>query len=249
MEKLPPYDLPGNELAYISDYLNGALDASAQRAFEERLHRDPLFKQKVDEVRWLLVGVREANLAEQLDSFHAVLPGNKEEVTHTKAFRRQMTWLAAAILVFGIVGAWLFWSRQTPEQRLFSQYYRADPGLPTLMGPSDDYAFEEAMVDYKTGNFRKAIDKWRPLLADGRENDTLNYFIGVAYLAANEPDSATMFLDHVVGISASAFRSDAHWYKALALLKQGQSEAALKALRHTEHPAKDALLHAIKILP
>lgn len=250
MEKRPSYNLSEEELAYIGDYLNDALDANERSAFEVRLREDLLFRQKVNEVRALLIGVREANLAEQLDSFHAGLQESTREATNRKPLWRNITWLAAAaILLFAAIGFWFFWPGQPPEKQLFSQYYKGDPGLPTLMGTSDNYAFEEAMVDYKTGDFRKALEKWRPLLAESPENDTLNYFIGVAYLADNRPDSAVVFLNEVVNMPASVFRSDAYWYKALALLKQGKRTDALEVLSHTEHHAKDSLSHAITALP
>lgn len=250
MEKRPSYDLSEEELAYIGDYLNDALDASERSAFEKRLQEDRVFNQKVNEVRALLIGVRETNLAQQLDSFHTELQKNARRSIHIKSFWRDTRWLAAAaVLLVTAVCFWLFWQRQTPEQQLFSQYYKEDPGLPTLMGTSDNYVFEAAMVDYKTGDFQKALKKWRPLLAESPGNDTLNYFIGVAYLADNRPDSAVMFLSEVAGTPASTFQSDAYWYKALALLKQGKRTDALEVLSHTEHHAKDSLLHAITALP
>src|SRR5690606_21896669 len=198
------------------------LGADERSVFDERLRDDPVFERKVEEVRALLVGIKEANIAEQLNLFHAELQPEEAVIsTSSKPLWQRIRWLAAAaVLVLTMVGLWFFRSAQPQEQKLFSRYYKADPGLPTLMGTSDNYEFEEAMVDYKTGDFRKAIGKWYPLLVENRSSDTLNYFIGVAYLANSQPDSAVVFLDKVTAAPTSVFQSDAYWYKALAMLKQ-----------------------------
>lgn len=250
MEKKPSYNISEEELIRISEYLNGGLTSGERSALEDRMLADHEFRKKVDEVRALQIGIRETYLTEQLEAFHAKLPDTKRTVKVNNLFWRRSGWLAAAaVFVFAMISLWFFWPGQTPEQKLFSRYYKVDPGLPTLMGASDDYAFETAMVDYKMGNYQEALGKWQPLLMENPGNDTLNYFMGVAYLAVNRPDSALMLFDRTVGTPGSAFRSDAYWYKALALLKQGKSADALLALKRTEHHTKDSLLHAITLLP
>ncbi len=53
----------------------------------------------------------------------------------------------------------------------------------SAMGIGDNYLFNKAMLDYKTGNYKKAIDEWSKLKTSMPQNDTLNYFLGAAQQA------------------------------------------------------------------
>ena len=111
---------------------------------------------------------------------------------------------------------------------MFLEYFSPDPGLPTVMGNNDNYPFYEAMVDYKEGNYDVAIKKWRGLLVSKPNNDTLNYFLGVAHLANDDSKSAIPYLEKI-DVSESFFGKDAKHYLGLAHLKSGDIEKA-KAL-------------------
>ena len=114
------------------------------------------------------------------------------------------------------------------------------------MGVSDNYEFDKAMVDYKMGDYDKALKTWEGLLKDNANNDTLNYFIASAHLADNNPESSLAFFDKVIGSTNSVFLQDAQWYKALILLNKGNKQEAINLLQKTEHPDKEALLRKLK---
>lgn len=242
MKKKPSYGLSEQELELISRYLHGELDTEERKAFEERLAADGELRQKVEEVEALAIGVREVNLADRLHEWHgeaADTGGGKAQVR--PLYRRWWVVAVAAAVLLVTAGVWFLEWGQPMEKKLFARYYKPDPGLPTLMGVSDNYTFENAMVDYKTGDYQKAIAVWQQLLKENPASDTLNYFIGSAYLAEAEADSAAAYFDKVVAVPGSAFLSDAHWYKALTLLREGKKEEAIAELQRSGHHAKDAL--------
>ena len=135
---------------------------------------------------------------------------------------------AASVLVLVVAGVFLFRTAvgSSPEA-LAAAYFEPDPGLPTTLGEAEDAAFEEAMIDYKLGDYAAALQRWGRLRAEVGPGDTLSYFYGVTLLAAERPVEAAEFLREVRG---GGFVEEARWYEALALLAQGEEDPARRLL-------------------
>ncbi|HMR82351.1 MAG TPA: tetratricopeptide repeat protein [Niabella sp.] len=230
------------ELALIEQYLHRQLPAAELLSFEQRLSADADWRQKVEAVRLMMVGIQEAVLQDKLDQFHnEINPATLKAVSLQKSSWKK--WMAAAaVLIIVVAGLLYFNTRPT----LFDAYYTPDEGLPTYMGVADNYEFDRAMVEYKTGDYQKAITTWQQLLKDNPGNDTLSYFIGSAFLADKDTRQAKAYFDKTIGVPGSAFLQHAKWYKALILLKEGNREEAANLLKTTEHPKKEALLHKLQ---
>lgn len=230
------------ELVLIEKYLQHRLSAAELLGFEQRLSADAEWQQKVEEVRLLVVGIQEAVLQDKVDQFHKEInPATLKAVSFRKS--RWKKWMAAAaVLIIAVAGLLYFNTRQT----LFDAYYTPDEGLPTYMGVADNYEFDKAMVEYKTGDYQKAITAWQQLLKDNPGNDTLNYFIGSAFLAGKDTKQAKAYFDKIISVPGSAFMQHAKWYKALILLKEGNRKDAADLLKTTGHPKKEALLHKLQ---
>ncbi len=236
------------ELEQIDKYLHKELTDAERIVFEERLAADAEWREKTEEVKLLSLGIQEEVLLRQLPSFYNALPASGNPV---KPKLIRVNWMKrmtlAATLVLGVTTiTWLVFFHKTANEKLFAAYYSPDPGLPTLMGVSDHYEFENAMVEYKTGHYAKALQTWSALLQDHPENDTLHYFIASAYLAQKQDEQAALYFDKVIRQQQSVFLQDALWYKALLLLKQGKKEQAIPLLKATEHADKEALLRKLK---
>lgn len=234
------------EWELIERHLYQQLSAQEQQAFDERMNTDASWRQKVNEVKFLSMGVQEAVLKERIGNFHSAVAMEQDKPVVIK-----VNWVKrlaiAATLVLGVSAlSWLLFFRPGIGERLYADYYKPDPGLATLMGVSDNYEFENAMVNYKTGDYDKALASWTALLKDNPGNDTLHYFIGSAYLAKGEEQKAAPYLDSVIKTPNSVFIQDAKWYKGLLLLKQGRKEEAVKLLKATGHAGKEPLLHKLE---
>lgn len=233
------------EIELIDQYFNNQLTTSAFNEFEERLIKDPDWAIKVQEQKLTRLGIQQEALSNQLEEFHQhirpAIKGISRPFIHTK-------YLAAAASILVVAGAllWILIFNNSSEKQLYSKFYQPDEGLPTLMGVSENYVFEAAMVDYKMGQYQKAINEWEQLLTANAANDTLNYFIGSAYLALDNSDKAITYFDKTLSVTQTAFLQEAQWYKALALLKNGNKEAAIELLKHTQHPMKEQLLAKLK---
>ena len=86
------------------------------------------------------------------------------------------------------------------------------------------------MLDYKTGNYIKAINEWSKLKTGTSSNDTLNYFLGAAQQADGNNASAIALLQSMTADAEKPFYKDACWYTGLALLKQGKINKAIPIL-------------------
>lgn len=235
-----------DQLEQIERYLQQQMSAEEQQAFVAKLSSDASLKQATDELRLLFVGVQEAALQQRLDQFHegvtTTASTSTAKVVRMPASRKWA--IAASLLIVVTVAAWLFFTTGNKKD-LYATYYQPDPGLISAMGNSDNYTFDRAMVEYKTGNYTGAIKVWDSLLATQPNSDTLHYFLGSAYLANNETGKAMEQLQQVVDKPNSPFVYDANWYMGLALLKSGKPTESIPYLQQSQHPKKEELLKTL----
>ncbi|MCK0132640.1 tetratricopeptide repeat protein [Flavobacteriaceae bacterium F08102] len=224
--------------------LLGQMNPKEKAEFNAKLNDDLLLKQQFEEFKELFFVIEEKGLRNTLDVFHNNLKekSNVTIGTKTKFYWRQ---IAASIVVLVSLGVW-FLNRPSPNEKLFQNYFTIDPGLPTVMGNNANYDFYEAMVDYKQGNYDVAIDKWEKLLRTNQDSDTLNYFLGSAYLAKGNADKAIDFFRKTLNVDMSVFSKEANYYLALSELKNNNTEEAIKHLKMVEDEKSEELLRKLQ---
>lgn len=216
-------------LETIERYINGSMEQQELNDFNQLLELDDAFKAKVEDIKTMLLGIESQSLKEQLDDYHKEIP---KTITQTpndnkvKLLNFNKIAVAAAIII-AVGSIWFF---STPRnEKLYAKYFKPDPGLPTTMSSTDNFDFYDAMVNYKHGDYKMAINKWQILLEKEPENDTLNYFLGVAHLADKDVIDAIPYLERTVKSKDSfALINDAHYYLGLAYLKKGNIGLAKK---------------------
>lgn len=147
---------------------------------------------------------------------------------------RVVYWAAACAAAVLVIVFFTQNTKSSPE-RLFAKHFSPDPGLPTTMSSTKQYDFYDGMVNYKLEEYQIALKKWEPLLKQHPKNDTLNYFVGVAYLALGNSEKALPYLNTVLNETTGIFKEDAVHYKIMALLKEGKNTEAIKLLQ--THPS------------
>lgn len=258
MDQYP--DISPEVLERIERYLTGQMELAGIAAFEADLLAQPLLRAQTEEVRLLITGIREFSVAEKLNGFHEGLAAGSNGAVHpasaaTAKIEKPVPkigtlkrWLVAAsvIVVVGI-GAFLALDGGSQRKDLFAVYYEKDPGLLSAMGStSDNYDFDRAMIDYKKGANAAAIKTWEQLLKKSPANDTLQYFLGSAWLAEGKASTALDYFTKVIGHGPGSFLSEAYWYAGLALLKEGKKEEAMAMIRKSTRPEKEELLEKLK---
>lgn len=212
------------------------------KAFETQLDNDPDFKIQVNDIITLLTGIEAQSLKEQLDEFHKDISKQNSQKKSPKIYHLQFRKLVAAATIIIALGSFWFFN-QNPNEKLYSKYFTPDPGLPTTMSSSSDFEFYDAMVNYKQGDYKTAIQKWETLSS---KNDTINYFLGVAYLADKNEANAIPFLEQSIQNKAFPLISDAYYYLGLAHLKEGKIALAKENLQKSSVENSKALLFELE---
>nr|WP_321232833.1 tetratricopeptide repeat protein [uncultured Psychroserpens sp.] len=224
-------------LETIERYYNDTMSKQERSDFELKLDENPEFKTQVEDIKTLIFGIENQSLKEQLDVFHEDILEPHFESSSASGFFTLRKLAAAVVILLAVTSFWWF---STPQnEKLYSEYFTPDPGLPTVMSSNSNFEFYDAMVNYKQGDYKDAIKKWESIHHKG---DTLNYFLGVAYLADKNEKKAIRFLKKATQNSEFALSSEAYYYLGLAQLKKGNVEDAKTSLKRSNTDNSKALL-------
>lgn len=236
-------DISQEEFERIEAYLNHSLSEEEAVAFEKRLKNDKVFFEKVEDIKITMTGIETQALKEQLDTFHNQFTSKENNTTTFETKLRYLRWRRIAVAAVVIIAAGSLWFlNMNANERLYTEFYSPDPGLPTTMSSNDSYEFYNAMVSYKRGQYEKALKTWNNQLRTKVDNDTLNYFVGSALMANQQENKAIPYLQQVATQDNSVFKNEALYYLGLAYLKNDQKEEAVESLKASDMPnAKDLL--------
>ena len=229
-------------LETVEHYYNNTMPVEDRIIFESKLQNDSEFKTQVEDLKLLFNGIESQAFKEQLDLFHNDIPkGNKSSKVRFLSFAKMG--IAAAI----IIAIGLFWMNSNPSnEQIYAKNFTPDPGLPTTMSTTSNYTFFDAMVNYKQGDYKTAIAKWTTLEQKSSDNDTLQYFLGVAHLAENNTQKAIPYLTKTVNNTKSVFFEDATFYLGLAYLKEDNIRLAKETLAKSKSEKNKTVLDALK---
>ncbi len=228
------HNISPEELERIERFLANEMNAAGKESFLLELDKDASLREKTEEVKLLLLGIQEAALKERLQDFHREIKPRTSKPAPIFSIKK---WLAAASVLFAVaLSVWWFLYNKPANEKLYSRYYSPDPGLATLMSSSSKYEFDKAMVEYKSGEYDKALTSWKLLLSQNPGNDTLTYFIGVASQAAGKEEQAITNLQMIAADTGSVFCKDACWYLGLAYLKKKETQAAVEYIEKSGYP-------------
>lgn len=235
-------DISPEELERIERFLNNEMDVAESAAFAAALESDATLRDKTEEVKLLLLGVKEAAVKEKLKEYHTEI----KPATKTPVLSMKRLLVAASVIIVAGVAAWFFLINKTDaDTKLYSKYYTPDPGLATVMSSVSNYEFEKAMVEYKNGDYNKALATWKQLLTKKEDNDTLIYFVGAASQAAGKEDEAIAQLQKIVANPNSAFYNDACWYLGLCYIKKGEKQQAKAYLEKSGLPQAAEIINSL----
>lgn len=241
----PRYELSEEELTRITPYLEGELSADEQEDFALRYTSDPHWHHKIEEVRMLITGIREANLRSTISAWQDDRMATSTLPTH-KAIPIYRRWWAVACIALLFLGGgmWLFLPTKSTNETLYLTFFEPDMGLPVTMSTSDtaQYSFYDGMISYKEGNYADALKKWDSI----QHTDTVYYFKAITLMALGDMTKAEELLVPVSLDTASAFTEDVIWYLALNYLHQGKIDEVIYQLKRIpHHPKSKELLNKL----
>ena len=209
----------------LKDYLNNRLSKEEKDSIESRLESDPEFKEQFRIHKSLLVGVEyhfDKQLKQSLKNHETKLKKRKLSLVMS---------IAASFLIIAMLSYWI-WDINPGHSDVFLKYYKPyynvvdEPQRDSVLFPDDATAFQL----YDKGEYLNAIGGFRNALTRNPHNAQASFYLGLSYLAVNQPDSAVRFLDKSYP-GEPALSEPAQWYVGLAYLKSGRTEEAKKVFK------------------
>ncbi|NJX14518.1 tetratricopeptide repeat protein [Tamlana crocina] len=240
-------DISQELLEAIERYVKGTMDLKERKDFDDYLKIDSNFRIQVEEVKTTIHAIEKQTLIEELNVFHQDIENKKIKKDNYNKIRflKLSKWVAGAAVVIALLSIWFFSS--SPNQKLYTKYFTPDPGLPTMMSSTNNFKFYDAMVNYKHGDYKKALEKWMLLAEKQPKNDTLNYFIGMAHMNSKDVTDAIPFLERTVQSQDSfLLKNEAHHYLGLAYLKEGNIELAKKHFKLSKTDSSKKIILELK---
>lgn len=203
----------------IEKYIDGTMSQDERLSFEKELQENELLRNEVELQQNLQMSLAIAAINKQTEQ--------KESKSLKLVKSNRFYWgaTAAALLLIAFPIYLIFFA----QKDLYKEYYLPDPGLPTVMGSTKDYRFQDAMIDYKMKDYALAKDKWENLAKENPQNDSIHYYIAMANLNLNDYALADKQLSEIS--QNSTFHHKVLWYRALIALKRNNTEQAKKWLR------------------
>ena len=221
-----------NRFDRIEAYLLGELKGAELETFAEEMKADPKLRMAVVSHYQAIRSVRVGALKGELEKIHKRLEA--QGVLRKRSYQGFYFAAAAAMIAF-LVAAYLGAFTNKPQYLLaYEEMHVVDPGLPTLMGVSEDPVFDEAMVAYRMGDYSGAVAGFERVLEVYPENDTVQYYLGMSYLEQKDRDIAVMYLNKVRGSESVALREKADWYLVMAYLQGGEVDKAKQVVGYIE---------------
>lgn len=239
----PTNNISQLQLEAIDRYLDNSMSAEERLEFDTRLNDDAAFRDEFLNTKALILGIESAGLKAQMEDFHnkmkpvIAMPTEASRNTNNRFLLYSVA--ASVAVLIGIF--WVFNSGNSSE-KLFAKHFTPDPGLPTVMSTTNEYEFYDAMVSYKQEDYTTAIKKWEAILPAKPTNDTLNFYLGVSYLAEGNATKASEYLEKTMESKNSIFLEDAYYFAALAQMKNDNIVKAKELLEKSNSPQSQALL-------
>ena len=220
-------DLTDTLIQRIETYFNGLMSAEERKAFEREMAADSELAQQVH-------NYQEARKAVDIYGENQIkvrLTNRYRQARETAKIRRfsPVSWVAvaASICLLIAVSLWLFNQNKTySNEELYAQYYEP-ASLGIIRDTDSDYAqLMIAKETFDSQNYEDAVPLFLELVEDSIfDRKPYAYFhLGISYLELENTGQAVEAFDAVS--ESSTFTWNAKWFKALALLKLGQSDKA-----------------------
>ncbi len=225
----------------IERFLSGNLTGEALVQFKERLNQDADLAAQVEFHRQLQSAVTsepdELNFRKLLKQEGQKYTQSRGEATLKKG-RFGKIWFAAAASILLLLGAWLMrdvlLGQNNSSEALFAQYFEQPVLLIQDRSTTSSLDKQKAIAyqAYENKNFHRSAELLNQILGSNTGKMEMYYFAAVSNLSIENghEEKAIEQLDRIIQDGQSSYVYGARWYKALALLKKGNKEAAVDEL-------------------
>lgn len=213
----------------MDQYLEGKMSAGEAQAFESELRDNPKLADLLAQHQETILTIESVGVKNELSKI--IEQNRKREQTETKTISINRNVIAIAASIAILLGAFFYFRPFSPSQgqALYQAFYQADPGLPTMMGATDNPIFADAMVSYKEGEYQKALESFKMLSVANSSNDTLSFYQGICQLELGQTTESIESFSKI-NLSKPIWGNKAEWYQTMALLNANQLPEARSKL-------------------
>ncbi|MGV6828976.1 MAG: hypothetical protein ACWA45_06215 [Flavobacteriales bacterium] len=197
----------------IYKYLNKQLLTEEKKVFEELLNSDLAFKEEVlfqDSLKKVIREEERISLKKELN-----------KIGTSKKFVSFSKWMAAASICLLILsgGYFYFLKKNNSNQVLFSQNFTPATNVlhPIVRDNNTLSKIEKAFVNYEYGNYNQFLNQ---MSGTTYHNLDYDFYIANAHLAIGNTSKAISILTAYTNQKKVTFLVQAHWYLALAFIKE-----------------------------
>lgn len=221
----------------INDYLDGQLSGEDLLAFEKEMQLNAelarevaLFKTTGNQLSAQLKNLEEKEkLAETLKGFNTTYFKKPEVIVRSFGRWWYAAAVAAAIILFFIIRP--FQHQALSNEALFTAYNKNVEELPGAeRGSQNDTVLQRATALYNKKDYASVLPLLQNVLAAKPGEIQLYLATGICYLQTGKYDSAINVFDTIAN-GNTVFKTEAIWYRALALLKQNKLADCRNALQ------------------
>lgn len=230
----------------IDMYLTDKMTATEKAQFESDIQQSAELRSQLEEQKLLMEMVEVGTLKSQLNDIDQKWDRLKKE--DKKLDFRNVSIAATLVLMIGIGLTWWITKPVPANDQVFASMFEADPGLPSRMDETLDYEFDDAMVDYKMGDYSKSTIKFLTLSRDKIKPDSVQFYLAMSYLGDQKYKQAYETLKFYEP-EDSRLQQKGEWYLALAALKvdqQAESKALLEKIsKQSDHIFRQKAVRAL----
>ena len=242
-------NISAEEWDLIENWLDQNDVPGKTQMLSDKLTQIPNISKKIEHIEKVREEIEDSIRQTKIREFHnSIAAGEKDSGIKTianKRIRSNTVWLATAAIVVVLFGIFWMIGNKSHSEKIFAKNFKPDIGLPLKMNNANSSGFYEGMLEYKQENYKEAIAKWQDLLKANPENDTLNYFLGVAYLALGDDSKSIEYLENQERFRQGIFKEDAAYYAALARIKEGKLKEAKMLLESIPSVRNTKLLNEL----
>lgn len=207
----------------IEAYHEGKLSHEEKVDFEVRLLIDQELQEENELYKKVLYGFHDI----KADQIRAKLKLIDNEIDQKKkvSFRSRKYFWFASIAASLVIILFIF------ENYFFNpsfdtKYIPNDLGIPVLMGAGNKLDFDNAMSDFKNGDFENAMDGFNKNLKANPASDTALFYLGNCYLHLGNFNRSTDLFSELNSQKNSSFYAKGQYYLALSYWANGNTKQA-----------------------
>lgn len=233
----------------IDMYLTDKMNATEKAQFESDIQQSTELRSQLEEQKLLMEMVEVGTLKNQLSNIDQKWDRLKKD--EKRLDFRNLSIAATLVLMIGIGLTWWITKPEAVSDQVFASVFEADPGLPSRMDETLEYEFDDAMVDYKMGDYSKSTFKFLTLSRDKIKPDSVQFYLAMSYLGEKKYKQAYETLKFYTP-EDTRLQQKGEWYLALAALKvnqQTESESLLKSIsQQSDHMYRREAIQALDLL-